>query len=151
MSLVWFEAWVQLRAGVRTISTWCRACSAYREPVVDPLLWADIPFCLSSIPRVPPDSGETLRVPITEDDYQYLVGEVPNNKASPGKRRLLAAAVLIPLLFTSSQGHTTRALPLGMLAMIKLSFAIKIALFAKPLQLFARIFLFSSSRSRLSG
>jgi len=72
-----------LRAGSRTVSTWCRTCSAYREPVIDPLLWADIPFCLSGIPRVPPDSGETLRGPITEDDFQYFVGQLPNNKASP--------------------------------------------------------------------
>ena len=71
------------REGARTISTWCRACSAYREPVVDPQRWADIPFCLRGIPRVPPDSGETLRGPISKDDFRYFAGQLPNNKASP--------------------------------------------------------------------
>ena len=34
-----------------------RTCSAYRNPLVVPELWADIPFYLTGIPRVPPDSG----------------------------------------------------------------------------------------------
>ena len=70
-------------AGSRTIATWCQPCAAYRQPVVDPASWADMPLCLKDIPRVPPDSGETLRGPITEEDFAYFVGQLPNHKAPP--------------------------------------------------------------------
>ena len=71
------------QAGARAVRIWCRACASYRQPVVDPRMWADIPLCLRNIPRVAPGAGETLKGIITQDDFDYFVGQLPNNKASP--------------------------------------------------------------------
>ena len=44
----------------------------------------DLPFCPDGIPRVPPTARETLRGAITADDFEYLLGQLPNNRA-PGQ------------------------------------------------------------------
>ena len=72
-----------LQQGTRSISTWCIGCSAYVEPVVDRGDYARLAFLPSGavVARVPPDSTESLRGPISTEDLEYGLQQLPNGRA----------------------------------------------------------------------
>ena len=74
-----------LQQGTNSISTWCIGCSAYVEPVVDRGDYARLAFLPSGavVVRVPPDSTESLRGPISTEDQEYGLQQLPNGKV-PG-------------------------------------------------------------------
>jgi hypothetical protein len=67
----------------RTVKWWCAPCSGFRSWAVDEADYAGLLFCPDGIPRVPPSARETLRGAITADDFEYALGQLPNNRA-PG-------------------------------------------------------------------
>jgi ribonuclease HI len=67
----------------RTVKWWCSPCSGFRSWAVDEADYEGLPFCPDGIPRVPPGARETLRGAITADDFEYALGQLPNNRA-PG-------------------------------------------------------------------
>ena len=74
------------RDGTRAVETWCMNCKEAVEPVVDPIdydLLAFLPTCLV-VPSAPSDSDATLRGPISLDDFDFFVGQLPNRKAAVG-------------------------------------------------------------------
>jgi hypothetical protein len=66
-----------------TVRWWCRCCSGFRSWAVDEAAYDGLPFCPDGIPRVPPSARETLRGAITAADFEFVVGQLPNNRA-PG-------------------------------------------------------------------
>ena len=69
--------------GTCSISTWCIDCSAYVEPVVDRGDYARLASLPSGavLARIPPDSTELLSGPISTEDQEYGLQELPNGKA----------------------------------------------------------------------
>jgi len=73
------------QGGIRSVCTFCLTCKRAVEPVVDTIAYDSLDFMPrhAEIPRVPRDSGETLRDPVASDDYDYLVSQLLNGLA-PG-------------------------------------------------------------------
>jgi ribonuclease HI len=67
----------------RTVRWWCAQCSGFRSWAVDEADYDGLPFCPDGIPRVPPSARETLRGGVTAADFEFVVGQLPNNRA-PG-------------------------------------------------------------------
>ena len=67
----------------RTVRWWCTQCSRFRTWEVCTADYAGLPFCPDGIPRVPPGARETLRGAITAADFEFVLGQLPNNRA-PG-------------------------------------------------------------------
>ncbi len=59
----------------------------YHALLVRASAYDPIPFRLSNIPRIPADSVATLRGAISEDDFEYLLGQLPGHRA-PGSDQL---------------------------------------------------------------
>ena len=75
--------------GVRHMSTWCSVCSAFVVPVVDPADYSQLSFLPrgAAVIRIPTDSAESLRSPISCDDLNYCLGQSPYGRA-PGPDHL---------------------------------------------------------------
>ena len=73
------------QGGIRSVCTFCLTCKRAVEPVVDTIAYDSLDFMPrhAEIPRVPRDSGETLRDPVASDDYDYLLSQLLNGLA-PG-------------------------------------------------------------------
>jgi len=67
----------------RTIRWWCEMCSGFRLWTVHAADYTQLPFTTEGIPRIPPDARETLRGAIMADDFEFLLNQLPNNRA-PG-------------------------------------------------------------------
>ena len=67
----------------RTVRWWCTQCSGFRAWEVRTADYAGLPFCPDGIPRVPPSALETLRGAITVADFDFILGQLLNNRA-PG-------------------------------------------------------------------
>ena len=70
---------------VRSVYTYCLVCKRAVSPIADMARY-DRPEFLpttAQIPRVPPDSGEALRGPISWEDFVFFLGQLPNRSA-PG-------------------------------------------------------------------
>ena len=69
--------------GIRSLSTWCTVCSAYVEPAVDPGEYTRMEFMpLGAVfTQIPQDSTESLRGPISEEDLEFGLQQLPNGKA----------------------------------------------------------------------
>ena len=65
----------------RTVRWWCTQCSRFRTWEVCTADYAGLPFCPDGIPRVPPGARETLRGAITAADFEFVLGQLPNNRA----------------------------------------------------------------------
>ncbi len=72
------------RDGGRHMSTWCSICSTFVDPVVDPIDYCQLSFLPrgAAVTRIPLDSEESLRAPISSDDLDYYLGQSPNNSAA---------------------------------------------------------------------
>ncbi len=55
----------------------------FRSWAIDETEYSSLPFCPDGISRVPPSARETLRDAITADDFEYALGQLPNNRV-PG-------------------------------------------------------------------
>lgn len=67
----------------RSVAIWCEDCRGLTEPTVRVEEYEELPWNLEGVPRVPHESGETLRGAITWEDFVFYLGKLPNNKA-PG-------------------------------------------------------------------
>jgi len=73
--------------GKRSRVTWCSRCWATTTLLVRASPYAAMPFRLNNIPRIPADSVATLRGAISEDDFEYFLGQLPGHRA-PGSDQL---------------------------------------------------------------
>ena len=73
------------QGGIRSVCTFWLDCKQALEPVVDSIAYNSLGFMPrnTEIPRVPHDSGETLRDPVASDDYDSLLSQLLNGLA-PG-------------------------------------------------------------------
>ena len=73
------------RNGLRTMSTWCQDCFGRVESVVDAVVYEPEHLLLMPtsvvIPRIPSNAQEQLRDPVSAEDLEYLLGQLPNGKA----------------------------------------------------------------------
>jgi len=74
------------REGARSMSTWCLRCKEVVEPAIDPIEYDGLPFLPPSceIPSVPLSSEETLRGPISAEDFDFFLGQLPRKRAAEG-------------------------------------------------------------------
>ena len=74
------------RDGTRAVDTWCIKCKVTVEPVVDPIDYDGLAFLPAScvVPSVPFDADEMLCGPISSEDFDFFVGQLPNKKAAVG-------------------------------------------------------------------
>ena len=72
------------RNGARTMSTWCQDCCGMVVPVVDAVEYEHLLFMPASavIPRIPSAAQESLRDPVSAEDLEFLLGQLPNGKAA---------------------------------------------------------------------
>jgi hypothetical protein len=72
------------RDGARHMSTWCSVCSAFVHPGVDPIDYCQLSLMPrgAAVTRIPHDSKGLLRAPISSDDLDYCLGQLPNNSAA---------------------------------------------------------------------
>ena len=77
------------RDGGRHMSTWCSVCSSFVEPVVDSADYCQLSFLPrgAAVTRIPHDSAESLRDPISSENLDYCLGQSPYN-SSAGPDRL---------------------------------------------------------------
>jgi hypothetical protein len=71
----------------RRMVTWCSRCSATTTLLVRKSAYADVPFRLEHLPRIPVGSGETLAGAISRDDFGYFLWQLPF-RTGPGPDRL---------------------------------------------------------------
>jgi hypothetical protein len=76
-----------MQDGSRSVSIWCLSCSTFVAPAIDPVDYAGLPFLPggAAVARIPHDSAETLRGPVSEEDLEFGLGQLPNKQ---GARRL---------------------------------------------------------------
>jgi hypothetical protein len=67
----------------RRVVHWCKICNAEVEPLIKSEDYQNIPFETSNIPKVPRDSGASLRGPISMDDLRWHMLHLGRRKA-PG-------------------------------------------------------------------
>ena len=74
------------RDGARSTETWCLHCKETIQPVIDPAEYDRLAFLPASceIPSVPLAAAETLRGPISLDDFDFFIGQLPNKRAAEG-------------------------------------------------------------------
>ena len=74
------------RDGTRSVETWCLKCKQTVQPVVDALEYDWLAFLPAGFeaPSVPLDTEATLRGPISPDDFDFFIGQLPNKKAADG-------------------------------------------------------------------
>jgi hypothetical protein len=69
--------------GERQVVHWCKICNAEVEPLVKKEDYQNIPFETSDIPKIPRNSGASLRGPISMEDLQWHLLHLGRRKA-PG-------------------------------------------------------------------
>ena len=69
--------------GERKVVHWCKICNAEVEPLVKKEDYQNIPFETSDIPKIPRNSGASLRGPISMEDLQWHLLHLGRRKA-PG-------------------------------------------------------------------
>ena len=67
----------------RTMVTWCHKCSKFTDSMVRAVDYETLFWNTDGVPRVSPGSGETLREAVSLQDFEFLLRQLPNNRA-PG-------------------------------------------------------------------
>ena len=67
----------------RTMVTWCHECSKFTNSMVRAVDYDTLFWNTDGIPRVSPGPGETLRKAVSMEDFEFLLRQLPNNRA-PG-------------------------------------------------------------------
>ena len=67
----------------RTMVTWCHDCAKFTDSRVRAADYEILFWNTDGIPRVSPDSRESLRETISMEDFEFLLRQLPNNRA-PG-------------------------------------------------------------------
>ena len=67
----------------RTMVTWCHECSKFTNSMVRAVDYDTLFWNTDGIPRVSPGPGETLREAVSMEDFEFLLRQLPNNRA-PG-------------------------------------------------------------------
>lgn len=67
----------------REVKTWCVKCETSTTPRIDSADYAELPWEIKNLPKVPSDARESLRAPITMNDLDFYLQHLPDNRA-PG-------------------------------------------------------------------
>jgi len=67
----------------RSLRHWCQSCHNFTDQMVEPSDYAELPFPMEGVNKVPIEATERLSEPITKDELFYHLNHLPKRKA-PG-------------------------------------------------------------------